>query len=188
MSRFRERDVHQRIGGDAGKPAEQAVMRWASTLPDWQWSEDGLRQRSTHKRGVSKLHWSLRTIPDFTFTPDSWGGTPVLLEAQGARDDRFVLKWTKLVGLLRWQAFTGHPVLLAVYQQQHERLWVADMDTMLHVVRHPDTEPGVLDLGEKKPKLCWYVPFGLLADHEVADVLGATQTWKRRASDLAEVG
>lgn len=167
---FSTQDVHERIGGLAGKPAEEAFLKVMAAegyelgVRIARWGFDGF---DTSNRVIATLPAFIRHAPDFVQV----GGH--MWEAQGCGEDRmFVFKKDKLESMWMWHALllpTGRELRWALYVQPDEVLYRSSFDHVLWAIQthgeyHEEVVPG---------KDGWLVPvsafdYGLVLDYSDA--------------------
>lgn len=156
MAAFNERDIHSRIGGLAGRPAEAAFLRWLDAAKGYRLGERvfryGLDQVPTGGAVAATFTPRLLHTPDFV----SVGGH--LWEVEGTRHESFQFKREKLDALNAWASqLTGKRQLRwFLYRSQDETAIVCSHEMVLWAINQPDAE-YLPDLYDGKDG--WQVPF-----------------------------
>lgn len=168
---YNERSIHERIGGLAGKPAENAfvaVMQDQGRELGKHVFRFGFDQVSTTDGVVATFPPVLRHTPDFV----SVGGH--IWECQGCGVDRMItIKEDKLSDLLKWQQFINRSLRWSFYVQPDDIVLFATTDAVLWAINHEDTQTTVLDPDTSAPKKAWRVPVSVFMERRVKDAFAA---------------
>lgn len=171
MSGYANENVHDRIDGLAGGPAEaafEAVMADRGRVVGQNLFRFGFDRVDTESRVLPTLPRVLRHAPDYI----SAGGH--MWEVQGCGVDRtFTFKEEKLADLLSWGKFLNRRVRWGLFIQPDDVVLLATMDAVLWAIQQPETEHVILDPDDRFPKPAWRVPASLLYQREVKDAFAA---------------
>lgn len=155
MVEFRKQDVHERIAGLAGTPAETAFVNWQASRGRTVGSHVvrfGFDQVDTSAGLVATVEPMLRHVPDFV----TIGGH--LYEVQGCGDGRWSVKEEKLNALHQWDRILsdGRQLRWFLYRSDEQTAVVCTHQVLTQVLLNsPDVE-WLEDLFDGKPG--WVVP------------------------------
>lgn len=152
---FHAQDVHARIGGLAGTPAENAFLEWQASrgrLPGTHVVRFGFDQVDTSAGLVASMEPMLRHVPDFVTV----GGH--LFEVQGSGDGVWVFKEEKLTALHLWDRILsdGRQLRWFLYRSDENTAVVCTHQCLTSVLLHAPDVQWSSDLFEGKSG--WVVP------------------------------
>lgn len=166
-----DQNVHDRISGLAGKPAENAfelVMADRGRILGQHLFRFGFDQVDTRDGVVATFSRVIRHTPDYLST----GGH--FYEVQGCGYDRtLTFKKEKLEDLMKWAEFAGRQVRWAFYVQADDVVLFATMDAVLSALTDERTTQTVLDAETQNPKQAWRVPVEVFYEKRVKDCFAA---------------
>jgi hypothetical protein len=148
---FHERAGLDRFGEDAlaGDMAEAKVAQVLAGM-NRPCIDFGPKRVSTERAQQTTWPELIRYAPDYL-------GWNRFIECQGfGSSRRIIFKAAKLDALLFWNGFM--PVWFGLYDAIEDVVMFADLATVLWAIHHKDSEPMVLDAGNKGEKLAYSVP------------------------------
>lgn len=166
MGDFADLDVHTRLGGMAGRPAEEAFLRWMTQVKGYLLNQRvfryGVDQWPTNQVVATMDAWERHT-PDFL----SVGGH--FWEVEGTDAGAWTFKKEKLAALTHWHtSLTGARQLRwFLYHRPSDTAVICSHDTVLWAINQAESEysEDLFD-GENKPG--WRVPLHVFLDVMVA--------------------
>ena len=176
---FAAGDTHARIGGLAGRPAEQAATAFLL------------------ERGRKPVRFGLDGVDTARAVATTWPahirGMPDLLvaghfvEVQGTNKPHVYFKAAKLDALAWWQTHAAPmTVRYLIWLQHRDEIIATTLDTIRWAVRHPDAEWSEQGPGDDA-KPGWWVPIAVFRQVEVVDAWQAQKAWRDHPDRYAEL-